>query len=185
MDHEAVIAVTRRWIQRMVIGLNLCPFAERVFEKGLIRYVVSDAAKPEDLLRDLAAALHDLAAAPITTVETTLLIHPRVLRDFLDYNDFLDDAEGLVSALGLEGVMQIASFHPAYQFAGTEGDAAENYTNRSPYPMLHLLREESITRVATDEDELADIPRRNVERLEKLGREAILEELRAIGFPPP
>jgi uncharacterized protein len=185
MDRPAVIAATRRWIADVVVGLNLCPFARRVFEGGAIRYVVSAAADPAALLADLAGELTALAATPIAAVETTLLIHPRALGDFLDYNDFLDDGDRLLADLGLEGIIQIASFHPAYRFAGTAPDAVENYTNRSPYPMLHLLREESVSRVAGDADELAEIPRRNIETLRGLGKARILEMLRAIRGDDP
>jgi hypothetical protein len=178
MNHESVIDATRRWIASIVIELNLCPFARRVFEADLIRYAVSDAEDEAALLADLAAELKSLAAAPMTTVETTLLIHPRVFLDFLDYNDFLDPAERLVRKLGLEGVVQIASFHPAYRFADADPDAVENYTNRSPYPMLHLLREESVSAVAGDPDELLEIPRRNVETLRRLGLAKMLEKLK-------
>jgi len=179
MDKQAVIDGTRRWISAIVIGLDLCPFARRVFQADLIRYTVTDAADEEALRVALAGELTALAIAPITKVETTLLIHPLVLGDFLAYNDFLGVAEQLLGSRGLRGIIQIASFHPHYQFAGTEPDGAENYTNRSPYPMLHLLREESVTAVAGDPDELAEIPLRNVALLRGLGREKILEKLRA------
>lgn len=192
MDPQTVVEETRRWIDEFVIGLNLCPFARRVFEGGLVRYVVSDATDAPALLSDLERELRKLATAPITEVETTLLIHPHVFGDFLAYNDFLDAAEGLVDALDLEGVIQIASFHPHYQFADTAPDAIENYTNRSPYPMLHLLREDSINAIAVSEGELLAIPGRNIEVLRGLGREAILARLAAIGrsehhqaIPPP
>jgi hypothetical protein len=164
----------------MVIGLNLCPFARRVFEADKIRYVVSDVEDEETLVEVLADELKALASASISRVETTLLIHPRALEDFLDYNNFLAVSERLVAALGLRGTIQIASFHPEYQFADTEPDAVENYTNRSPFPMLHLLREESISAIARDPDSLLDIPRRNIEVLRGLGREKVLEKLRTI-----
>lgn len=178
MDDQAIIADTRRWISSMVIGLNLCPFAQRVFDADTIRYVVSAAEDDRTLLDDLAGELSTLVSSPISRVETTLLIHPRVLGNFLDYNAFLDVAEALVEDLGLRGTIQIASFHPHYRFAGTDADAVENYSNRSPYPMLHLLREESITKVAGDPDELREIPRRNIETLRSLGKEKILERLK-------
>src|SRR5438105_11421845 len=126
MDHQAAIATTRRWIADMVIGLNLCPFARRVFEADTIRYVVTEAEDAEALRNDLAGELRRLVVVPIAQIETTLLIHPRALLDFLDYNDFLDVADQLLRDLGLEGVVQIASFHPQYQFAGAEAEAAEN-----------------------------------------------------------
>lgn len=177
MTPQTVIAETRRWIADVVIGLNLCPFARRVFDGGLIRFVVSDATLATELLSDLSRELQSLATTPVSEVETTLLIHPHVFTDFLAFNRFLDAAEGLVSSLGLEGVIQLASFHPQYQFAETLPDAVENYTNRSPYPMLHLLREESITSLAMDEAELLAIPERNIDTLRALGREAILAKL--------
>jgi hypothetical protein len=175
MEPDAEVDATRRWIAGVVIGLNLCPFARRVFEADRIRYVVTSARDVEALRQDLSQELTALAAAPRSVVETTLLIHPQVLGDFLDYNDFLADADRVLGTLGLRGTIQIASFHPDYQFAGTEPNAVENYTNRSPYPMLHLLREVSVTEVADDPAMLDDIPRRNVETLRRLGRAAILE----------
>lgn len=180
MDKQAVIDGTCRWISSMVIGLNLCPFAERVFKADKIRYVVSDAREEATLLKDLADELEALASSPVSRVATTLLIHPHALRNFLDYNHFLGDGEGLVRDLGLRGTIQIAGFHPDYQFAGTDPGAVENYTNRSPYPMLHLLREQSMSDVASDPNALLEIPRRNVETLRGLGREEILEKLKAI-----
>lgn len=181
MNHEQVIDHTRRWIEAIVIGLNLCPFARRVFESGLIRYLVSDAGDQATLLDDLTRELQSLAATPITEVETTLLIHPHVFAEFLDYNDFLDLAERRIDDLRLTGVIQIASFHPAYRFADAPADDAANYTNRSPYPMLHLLREESITQIAADDDELLEIPDRNIATLRTLGIRKIAEMLAATG----
>ena len=175
MNDEAVIDRTRRWIANVVIGLNLCPFARRVFEAGAIRYVVSKAADDRALLADLTAELRTLVSTPIETVETTLLIHPNALGDFLDDNDFLGDADECVADLGLEGVVQIASFHPSYRFAESRADDVENYTNRSPYPMLHLLREASVSAVSGDAEEMAKIPLRNVETLRRLGVERLLE----------
>lgn len=174
------IEVTRRWVSAVVIGLNLCPFARRVFDAGLIRYVVTAAADEADLIDALAVEVLALAEVPRSEVETTLLIHPHVLADFLDYNDFLSVADRVVRELGLRGTIQIASFHPEYQFAGTSPDAVENYTNRSPFPMLHLLREQSVTEVATDPDRLLDISRRNVETLRSLGRDEMLQRLREL-----
>jgi hypothetical protein len=188
MDHQAIIESTRIWIASVVIELNLCPFAQRVFQADKIRYVVTAAQDETSLLKALADELQALAAAPISSVETTLLIHPHVLDAFLDYNDFLGAAEQRVADLGLEGIIQIASFHPAYQFADTEPDAVENYTNRSPYPMLHLLREASISAGADDPAELLEIPRRNIDTLKRLGIEKIRAKLQAIKDsvkPPP
>jgi len=180
MDRQAVIGATRRWVSSVVIGLNLCPFARHVFAADKIRYVVSDARDEAGLLNDLVDEMKALVSTPISAFETTLLIHPCVLGAFLDYNDFLGAGERLIEDLGQRGKVQLASFHPDYQFAGTQPGAVENYTNRSPYPMLHLLREESITAVAGDPVELLEIPRRNVETLRTLGLAKILEKLEAI-----
>jgi hypothetical protein len=180
MDQQIVIDATRRWIRSMVIGLNLCPFAQRVFMAGTIGYVVTDADNEQALLTDLARELEALAAASIALVETTLLIHPRALKHFCDFNDFLNRGDRLIGELGLRGTIQLASFHPDYQFAGTTADAVENYTNRSPYPMLHLLREASFAQAADDPEALLDIPRRNAESLRALGRDKILEKLKAL-----
>ena len=170
MDEDP-IAATRRWLQRAVIGLNLCPFAKAVQAKDQIRYVLSAATTPEQLLEELAIELAWLNDTDPAVVDTTLLIHPRVLADFYDYNDFLDQADAAVDALGLEGEIQVASFHPDYQFAGTDFDDVGNCTNRSPYPMLHLLREASVERAVAafpDPDAIVD---RNIETLEELGVE--------------
>jgi uncharacterized protein len=187
VDRQAVIEATRRWIESVVIGLNLCPFARRVFEGGKIRYVVSEARDARGLLADLTSEIAALVDCPAEEVETTLLIHPLALGDFLDYNDFLGDVEQLIDELGQSGVVQIASFHPNYRFADAAADAVENYTNRSPYPMLHLLREESVTAVADDPDALLEIPRRNVETLRRLGRGKLLAMLKDVkeGTQPP
>lgn len=178
MDQAAIVNETRRWIVSFVIDLGLCPFAERFFKAETIRYAVTDAADEESLLRDLGRELRTLVAAPRTEIETTLLIHPNALAEFLSYNDFLDRAEALLAALALEGVVQIAGFHPRYQFADTAPDDVENYTNRSPYPMLHLLREESVSEVAGDEETLLAIPERNMETLRRLGIREIERRLR-------
>jgi hypothetical protein len=168
-DAMAAVASTRAWLEKAVIGLDLCPFARAVQDR--VRYAVSPAEEPADLLADLAAELRVLAEADPGEIETTLLIHPRVLADFLDYNDFLDDADDVLAELGLEGVVQIASFHPGYQFAGAGPDDIENYTNRSPYPMLHLLREESVERAVETFPDTSRIYEKNIETLRRLGHE--------------
>ena len=180
MDQQTVIDITRRWISSIVIGLNLCPFAQRVFSSDRIRYVVTDALDESALLEVLAGELKLLASTPMECVETTLLIHPRVLGEFLAYNEFLGAAELLIEDVGLRGIIQLASFHPDYQFAATEPGAVENYTTRSPYPMLHLLREDSVTQVANGPIDLDAIPRHNIETLKSLGKKKVLEMLRAI-----
>ncbi|HWP17842.1 MAG TPA: DUF1415 domain-containing protein [Burkholderiaceae bacterium] len=168
---DQVLADTRHWVDRAVIGLNLCPFAKAVQARGQVRYVVSDARTEEELLGVLAGELRLLADADPQDVETTLLIHPWVLRDFIAYNDFLDVADEAVRALGLEGLLQVASFHPEYQFADTEPDDIENCTNRSPYPTLHLLREDSINRAVSAMPDTDAIYRHNIETLRRLGPE--------------
>ena len=168
---DLIIAATRLWLERAVIGLNLCPFAKAVHAKGQVRYVVSAATTPETLVADLMDELHFLASADADKTDTTLLIHPQVLNNFLDYNDFLEVVDALVEELDLDGEIQVASFHPQYQFAGTEADDITNYSNRSPYPTLHLLREASVERAVTAFPEAADIFGKNIETLEKLGHE--------------
>ena len=143
MDDRIVRSV-RQWIESVVVDLNLCPFAKRELVKNRVRFVVTEATNEDQLLVALQAELDLLSSKP--SVETTLLIHPDVLHDFHAFNQFLNDAESLLRLMLLEGVYQIASFHPNYQFAGTEHDDVENYTNRSPYPMLHLIKEESLER---------------------------------------
>jgi hypothetical protein len=165
----AVVAATRTWLERAVIGLQLCPFARAVYVNEQVRYVVSDAQTPIALAEALERELHTLIATDASVIDTTLLIHPQVLTDFLDYNDFLDIAEATVEALGLEGVVQIASFHPAYQFAGTASGDVTNFTNRSPYPMLHLLREASVSRAVEAFPDAPNIYQRNIETLRRLG----------------
>jgi uncharacterized protein len=169
MDGAAALRATRAWVEQAVIGLNLCPFAKAVQAKNLIRYVCSDAQDSAALLRTLRGELQHLADTPMVELETTLLVHPQVLVDFLDYNDFLDEADALLCAMGLDGVMQIASFHPQYQFAGTAADDIDNATNRSPHPTLHLLREASIERAVAAFPEPEAIYEANMRTLRALG----------------
>jgi hypothetical protein len=164
-----IIAATQDWLDKAVIGLNLCPFAKAVRVKNQIRFAVSDASDAEALLHDLADELELLVNADPQQIDTTVLIHPRALADFLDFNDFLGVADDLLEERELDGVLQIASFHPQYQFAGTTPDDIENYTNRSPYPILHLLREDSIERAVEAFPDAADIYESNMARLRKLG----------------
>ena len=168
---EEVVAATRTWLEKAVIGLNLCPFAKPVHLHDRIRYFVSAARSPMRLLEDLMAELRVLDAADPEQCETTLLVHPHVLADFLDYNDFLAQADDAVAELGLQGVIQVASFHPRYQFEDAGPDDIENYTNRSPYPMLHLLRESSVERAVTTYPDTRAIYRNNIETLRRLGHE--------------
>jgi len=167
-DEQSVIA-TRRWIDAAVIGLNLCPFARGVVVADRVRYRVSHAREAQALRMDLIEELHHLAAADPTAVETTLLIHPWALREFLDFNDFLAVADATVAQLGLRGAIQVASFHPDYQFAGTRPDDLENCTNRAPFPTLHLLREASVERALATFSDPAAIYERNIETMRRLG----------------
>jgi hypothetical protein len=170
VSKEDAVAATRAWLERDVIGLNLCPFAAAVHEAGQIRYVVSDAQTPLALRDHLIDEILFLNAADARDVDTILLIHPRVLGDFEEFNDFLDIADDTVRQLGLNGDIQIASFHPQYRFAETTPDDVTNRTNRSPYPTLHLLRESSVERAVTEHPDVEEISRRNIETMRRLGR---------------
>ena len=162
---------TTAWLEKAVIGLNLCPFAKAVHSKGQIRWVLSDATEPMALLELLVHELQHLAAADPESVDTTLIVHPQVMGDFMDFNDFLGVAEDALAELNLDGVLQIASFHPQFQFAGTDIDDITNATNRSPYPTLHLLREDSVERAVAAFPEAEDIFERNIDTLRRLGPE--------------
>jgi hypothetical protein len=167
-DHE-VIGRTTRWLERAVIGLNLCPFAKAVHVRRQVRFVVSTASSIDALCEHLLDELQLLAQADPEEIDTTLLIHPQVLGDFLDYNDFLDIADRAVDELKLAGQLQVASFHPQYQFAGTDSDDITNYTNRSPYPTLHLIRETSIDRAVAAFPDAATIFEKNMATMRALG----------------
>ncbi len=162
---------TRCWVEQVVVALNLCPFAKRELVKERVRFVVSPATTEDELLADLTAELAHLNANEST--ETTLLIHPHVLTEFAQYNDFLGAADDLLFHLGFEGVFQVASFHPDYQFGGTAQQDAENYTNRSPFPMLHLLREDSLTVAIDNYPDVEQIPQRNIDLMNDMGAEAL------------
>jgi hypothetical protein len=163
------LAETRAWVDRAVIRLNLCPFAKAPQVKGLVRYVVSSATDPAALLSDLINELEKLAEAKPDKIETTLLIHPQVLGDFAEYNDFVAVAEDTVAELDLEGILQVASFHPDYQFDGSEPDDISNATNRSPYPTLHLIREDSIDSAVAAFPEAEAIFEVNIKTMQTLG----------------
>ncbi len=176
-NNNQVAAAVRQWVDTVVVGLNLCPFAKRELDKDRVRFVVSDAITEQGLLVDLEAEL--VLLEKDVSIATTLLIHPRVLETFSDYNQFLDYAEGLLQQMKLDGVYQIASFHPDYQFGGTEPDDAENYTNRSPYPVLHLLREESLDRVLESTEYAEQIPIRNIKLMNTMGSTELSALLKA------
>ncbi len=171
MSNETIIAATQDWLEKAVIGLNLCPFAKAVHVKKQIRYVVSAATTEQALLEELLAELRHLQDTDTELLDTTLLIHPYVLTDFLDFNDFLDTVDIAVAEPEFEDAFQVATLHPQYQFAGTKVDDIENYTNRSPYPTLHLLREASVDRAVEAFPDADHIPDTNIETLQKLGHE--------------
>jgi hypothetical protein len=170
-DDDQIIAATENWLEKAVIGLNLCPFAKAVHVKKQVRYVVSSATTPEALLEQLMEELQRLSDTDAEKVDTTLLIHPFVLTDFLDYNEFLDVADAAIEDMQLDGELQVASFHPQYQFADTDINDISNYTNRAPYPTLHLLREDSIERAVEAFPEASEIFDKNIQTLEALGHE--------------
>lgn len=166
---DDVLATTRHWLEAAVIGLNLCPFAKAVYVKNQVRLVVSQARHADDLLEELDRELDLLVATSADEIDTTLLIHPTLFEDFLDFNDFLEVADGVVDEHALEGVIQLASFHPQFQFDGTSAEDISNYTNRAPFAMLHLLREASVERAVAAFPEADAIFEKNIATLEKLG----------------
>jgi len=168
-DHA--LAASRRWIDRVVVQYTLCPFAKHELDKGSVEFTRSDARDEENLLSALEQELERLERCP--DIETSFIVHPHVLGDFYDFNDFLGRCDALLKQIKLEGVYQIASFHPEYQFAGTHVDDAENYSNRSPYPMLHLLREASVARAIANHPDIESVPVTNIETLNKVGKEAL------------
>ena len=171
MTDEAVLAATRHWLEAAVIGLNLCPFAKVVYVKNQVRLVVSKARHADDLLEELDRELDLLVATPAEEIDTTLLIQPTLFEDFLDFNDFLEVAEGVIDEHELDGVIQLASFHPQFQFEGTEPDDIGNFTNRAPFAILHLLREASVEKAVASFPDAEAIFGQNVATLEKLGHE--------------
>lgn len=170
-ETESQINAVRQWVESFVVGLNLCPFARREMGKGSVRFVTTGAITGTELLVALKAEFELLDENP--AIETTLLIHPAVLTDFYNYNGFLGAADSLLVDMGLEGIYQIASFHPDYQFDGTQPDDAENYTNRAPYPMLHIIREESLERAIAEYPDVEQIPPRNIALMNQLGKDKL------------
>lgn len=166
---SAVEQATRRWLERAVIGLNLCPFAKGVYAKGQVHVLVSEARTTESLLDQLGLELDELATRDPAERDTTLLVAPYAVPDFLAFTDLLVLAERLVTDRRLAGVIQIASFHPRFQFAGTAPDDISNHTNRSPYPLLHLLRESSVERAVESFAAAESIFEQNIRTLERLG----------------
>lgn len=168
-ENAVIIADTQRWLERAVIGLNLCPFAKAVHVKQQIHYVVSAATTPKEVLEDIVRELQELNLADPEVRSTTLIMAPHCLADFLEFNDFLADADDALFALELDGILQIASFHPDFQFAGTSKTDITNATNRAPYPTLHLLREIEVDKAVTAFPEAESIFEKNIDTLEALG----------------
>ncbi|MCR9262422.1 MAG: DUF1415 domain-containing protein [Pseudomonadaceae bacterium] len=173
MEETRIVRAVEHWISQFVVDLNLCPFARRVSLNGGIRYSVTPAITADELTKALQSELDTLLTTP--TIETTLLIHPQVLTNFYDYNDYLSEAEELLAQETYDGLFQIASFHPDYQFAGTVPDDAENYSNRAPYPLLHILRESSVTAAVDSYADVESIPENNLQRLNALGSDVLNE----------
>ncbi|SHE80736.1 hypothetical protein SAMN04487965_0694 [Microbulbifer donghaiensis] len=170
MDQEIVDSV-QQWLRDVVVGLNLCPFARKPMRAGQIRYKVSEARDDESLMAELLEEFRLLDNTPVEELETTLLIVPQHLQEFADFNQFLDLAEWLIERQEYTGIYQLATFHPDYQFAGTRPDDAENLTNRTPYPILHLLREASLARALENYPDPESIPANNIRRVEGLSEE--------------
>ncbi len=168
---DQILTDTERWLERAVIGLNLCPFAKSVFVKKQVRYALTAANNADELLAELECELNLLANTDPAKLDTTLLIHPQAMTDFLDYHFFLAEVDALNRNLGYEGVFQIASLHPQYEFAGSAPDDIANFTNRAPYPTLHLLRESSIDKAVAAFPDAANIFERNIETMENMGHE--------------
>lgn len=171
VDPDTVVQDTIRWLERAVIGLNLCPFAKGVHSKGQIHYVVSQATDGRELIQELERELEALAEISPEKRDTTLLMAPACFEEFLDFNNFLEVVDALIDALDLGGILQVASFHPRFQFEGTEVDDVTNCTNRAPYPTLHLLREDSIDQAVQAFPEAETIYERNMQVLRELGTE--------------
>lgn len=187
MDTSLVIDASQRWVETLVVRHGLCPFAARVLNNNGLRFVVSKAETNEELVNDLIKELLHLNHHSRDELETSLLIHPHVLTDFQTYNDFLDVVDSIIEEAGLHGVVQVASFHPDYRFADSNEDDAANYSNRSPFPMLHLLREASIDEAVRDWTargrSMEDIPLSNVETLRRMGKILLEKQLLACKEP--
>jgi hypothetical protein len=176
---EEIVALSRQWVETIVVGLNLCPFAAPVVRNDTLRYAVTDAESMEALASNFLQELNLIQEKDEKEIATTLVIMPRAVADFYDYLDLLAYFEDLLAKSGLAGVFQLASFHPAYLFAGVEPDDLSHWTNRSPFPMIHIIREGQMSRVLRHYDNPEEIPERNIKLLRELGREGLVER-----FPP-
>lgn len=171
VEQEHIICQVQRWLEEVVIGLNLCPFAARPTKAGQVCFVVTEARDEEALLQDLQSELERLESTEPAELETTLLIIPHMLGDFMDYNFYLNWVDQLIARRGWEGEFQVATFHPEYQFEGTDAQDAENLTNRSPYPILHLLREQSLENMLARYPDSDEIPENNIRRMNRLSED--------------
>ncbi|KEA62420.1 hypothetical protein ADIMK_3311 [Marinobacterium lacunae] len=176
---EQAQSLTRDWVEKMVVGLNLCPFAAPVVRAGTIRYQVSYARDEDNFLRDFLQQLSDLVETPEAELSTTLLITPWLLADFEDFLDLVEDAEALIERAGVEDLFQIATFHPGYLFDGVDEDDISHWTNRAPYPALHLIRQDEMSRALASYRDPESIPERNIARLKEMGKAGLLAQ-----FPP-
>ncbi len=183
MAAQQALDETRCWVERVVVGLNLCPFAASPMKGGRIRYVACPASDPDGIYRALLQEMETLIGLPEPEAETSLFVVPEGLNDFDAYLDLFETAEAAVSEAGLEGILQLASFHPDYCFEGAGTDDPANYTNRSPHPMFHLIREEPLARALAQYPDPEGIPQRNVERLRALGLSAMQARLAACRQP--
>lgn len=181
MSDQHIIESIRNWVETFVVGMNLCPFAKRELIKNRIHFQLSQAHTEAELLEEIDIELERLNNDDM--IETTLLIHPHVLQDFFDYNQFLDYADALLVQQKLDGIYQIASFHPHYQFGGTKADDAENYSNRSPYPILHILREDSLANAIEQHPDSDSIPTKNIELMNSMGAEKLSQLLQQCSNP--
>jgi len=175
---DVYVRHTQNWLSDFVVKMKLCPFAAKPFKENVIHYRVSMATKAKDLMNDLMLEVRQLEQTSPKSLETTLLIHPSIGKDFDEYLDLLELSNQLLEICQLDCSIQIASFHPEYQFHGTQKNDVTNYTNRSPYPMLHLLREESVTRATTEYKDVSNIPDRNILKMEAMGLDEISKKWR-------
>ena len=168
---KEIIQTVKNWIANFIIQYNLCPFAKKPFVQNKISYIVYEGEDLEELATILQQTFTDLQTISRSSLETTIIILPNLLQNFNDYLAFLEVANRLIFALRLEGIIQIASFHPNYQFAGTNKEDVTNYTNRSPFPLIHLLREDSVTEAVTHYEDIEEIPERNMELMRQLRKD--------------
>lgn len=171
LSKEGVVEITQQWVERVVVGLNLCPFARPVVQEQSIRYAVCDASDWNTMRQFVLEEMLLIWEAEPSDITTSLLMFSQGLQDFLEYLEFLELADSLIEDAGLSGIFQVASFHPEYQFDGTSSEDRSNYTNRAPFPTLHLLREDDISRAVESSVDTTAIPERNIQRLLSMSEE--------------